>query len=464
MKNSKFLILAQFFLIIFVYHILKDLKDTVVITASDAGAEVIPFLKIWGMLPLALATSYFFARCYHYLGRKKTLYLFVTILLCSYALFAFCLYPLREQLFLSKLSSQLKIMLPIGCKGLIAMVCYWMYTLFYISAELWSLIVLTILFWGYVNETTSFNQAKNFYPLCMFVGNCAGILSGQTSRFLCHTLSQQISWQLTLQIMIGMVIACGIAIMFINQRLSQGEIKLKEAAAPFSFKECLSTVFQSQKLLWIAFIVVGYALASNLIEVVWKNSVKSLHPTPQAYNAYINQLTSLIGLLAVLMAFASRWIFLRFSWSQVALIAPVTLFVTSALFFALFHFPSAAHYFGTTPLYLMVTVGSCYYVTALTAKYTLFDMSKEMAFLSIKQEHRMKAKSVIDSLGSRLGKSGASCLIQGMLIFFGSITGNISLIGGVAVGMIGMSIWATKKLGSSIEHEENLIKASLEHY
>jgi AAA family ATP:ADP antiporter len=59
MQKKHLLILFQFFLIIFVYHTLKDLKDSLVITASDAGAEVIPFIKIWGMLPAAVAASYF---------------------------------------------------------------------------------------------------------------------------------------------------------------------------------------------------------------------------------------------------------------------------------------------------------------------------------------------------------------------------------------------------------------------
>ena len=247
MKN-RFLILIQFFLIIFVYHILKDLKDTVVITASDAGAEVIPFIKIWGMLPLALLTSYFFTRCLHYFGREKTLYIFIGILVSSYLFFAFCLYPHREQLFLSELSQRLTVILPEGCKGFIAMVSYWMYTLFYLSAELWSVVLLSILFWGYVNETTSLEEAKTFYPLCTLVGNCAGILSGQTSRFLCHTLAQELSWAQTLQIMIVIVTGCAFLIMGICRMLAGQEApiqRLQQKERPsFSFKECISAIFQ----------------------------------------------------------------------------------------------------------------------------------------------------------------------------------------------------------------------------
>src|ERR1700722_15993021 len=186
--KKRVLILCQFSLIIFVYHTLKDLKDSIVITASDAGAEVIPFIKIWAMLPLAIIASYFFSKLYNRFGREKTLYTLVTLLLSCYVFFAFFLYPFGKELYLNNLADHLKMILPIGAKGFIAMICYWHYTLFYLTAELWSLLILSVLFWGYVNETTSFLEAKQFYPLCMFVGNFAGILSGQISHFLCHDL------------------------------------------------------------------------------------------------------------------------------------------------------------------------------------------------------------------------------------------------------------------------------------
>lgn len=425
MKN-RLLILLQFFLIIFVYHLLKDLKDSLVITASDAGAEVIPFIKIWGMLPLALLVSYLFTKLYHRFGREKTLYIFLSSLLGAYLLFAFCLYPMRESLFLHELSHHLIIMLPAGSKGFVAMICYWIYTLFYLSAELWSILMLSILFWGYVNEVTSFEEAKSFYPICTLVGNCAGILSGQTSHYLSHTLVKTVSWQNTLQLMIVIVAFCGFAVMVITRLLAlqneSREPSLKKEKPKYSFKECISAIFQSRELLCIASIVVGYALTSNLIEVAWKDCVRAVYPTPQAYNAYINQLTSIVGLFSVVMALTARWLFQKLSWSTVALISPIALFITSSLFFSLFHLPEGpmeqfATQLGLSTAALIMTAGSCYYVVSLTAKYTLFDTCKEMAFLSIDSEKRMKAKAVIDSLGSRLGNRAPPASIRSYSCF-----------------------------------------------
>lgn len=458
------LILGQFFLIIFVYHILKDLKDTLVITSSDAGAQVIPFIKIWVILPFAILMSYLFAKLYQKLGREKTLYFFVVLLLSSYALFAFILYPFRQELYLDQLANFLKAVLPVGCKGLIAMVCFWIYTFFYLAAELWAMMILTILFWGYLNEITSAQQAKSFYPLCVFVGNCAGILSGQTSRFLCQSLIDILSWQETLQLMVFIVIICGVGIMGINRLLSSGSVQSilqpKKSTPSLTFKESFLCILQSRPLFCIATLVVGFGLTSNLIEVVWKETIKSIYPLPQAYNAYVNQLTSIIGILAVCMSLLARWIFQVFDWSKVALLTPVTLFITSFIFFFFMQLPEEyvtpfALLLNMDVLYLIMTLGSVYYVLALTAKYTIFDMCKEMAFLSIDANERMRAKSVIDSVGSRLGKSGSSCLYQALLITFGSTAGHIPIVGIAAVLVIGISIFATKKLGAHVSKQGN---------
>lgn len=460
------LILGQFFLIIFVYHILKDLKDTLVITSTNSGAEVIPFIKIWVILPFAVLASYFFSKLYQKLGRERTLYFFVIMLLCAYTLFAFCLYPLRDKLYLNRLADFFTTILPVGCKGFSAMICFWIYTFFYLAAELWAMMILSILFWGYLNEITPVEQAKSFYPLCVFTGNCAGILSGQTSRYLCQTLTDYLSWQETMQWMMLIVIACGIGIMAINRYLSlfydSSAQTLKPKKTALSFKESVLCILQSRPLFCIALLVIGFGFTSNLVEVVWKESIKHVYPLPHIYNAYVNQLTSITGFLAAIVSLLSRWIFKVFSWSRIALITPITLFITSFIFFFSFQLPEEyltpiSSFLNMSPLYLVMTLGSLYYVLALTAKYTIFDMCKEMAFLSIETEKRMRAKSVIDSIGSRLGKSGSSCLYQVLLITFGSTAGHIPIVGVTAVIVIGISIIATNTLGRHLLKQENYV-------
>lgn len=441
MLKKHALMFVQFFLIIFVYHLLKDLKDTVVITGAHAGAEVIPFIKIWAILPCTVGLSYAFSKVYQRWGREKTLYLFVSCLLLAYLTFAFLLYPYSETLHLTTLSEYLTMTLPQGCRGFIAMVGFWHYTLFYLSAEFWSLIILTILFWGFINARTSFKDASGIYPLFTLVGNIAGIVAGQSSYGICHHMTQFLTWGQMVQIIVMIVCICGIGIMVINRVLTlkfpveREEIKSKS----FSFIDNLKSVLQSLPLLCVAILVIGFGLTSNLVEVLWKDALRHLHPLPQDYNAYINYLSSLIGTLSVIMAFFSQFLFKRFSWVTMALATPIALLVTISIFFV-------AQVSTNSSLEIVVALGSIYYVTALVAKYTLFDTTKEMAYIAISPDDSMKAKSIIDSIGSRLGKSGASCLYQFLLIVFGSATGYIGVIGVLSLVVVGGSILAVFKL------------------
>lgn len=459
LSKRQILVLLQFFLIVFIYHTLKDLKDALVITASSAGAEVIPFIKIWGMLPLAILTSYLFAKLYNRHGREKSLYVVVTTLLFSYLLFAFVLHPNSDFFALTGVGAGLKATLPLGCKGFVAMISNWHYTFFYMSAELWSIFVMSIFFWGFVNSTTTVVEASKFYPLCMFVGNFAGILSGQFSHYLSQHLAPMISWETTLQLIVVLVSIGGGAIMWINRSLASGiviPLSKKASKNAYTFKDNIATVLRSPQLLSLTLLVVGFGITTNLIEVVWKENIKKLYPLAQDYNAFINQLTSLIGVLAVMMALCSRWLFQNLSWTNVALIVPCTFFATSLFFFGSLLLPkelveNLSSSMGVSTLYLVVLFGSIHYVLAMTAKYTLFDATKEIAFLSIEFDERIRAKSVIDSIGSRLGKSGSSSLYQFLLIAFGSTAGHISVIALFSMAMICVTIFATKKLGEHLE-------------
>ena len=159
------------------------------------------------------------------------------------------------------------------------------------------------------------------------------------------------------------------------------------------------------------------------------------------------------------MALVSRWLWRTYSWSTIALISPIALFASSSLFFAAMHVPEdflkpIAASFSVTSLYVIMSLGSLYYILGTTAKYTIFDMCKEIAFLSIEKEERMRAKSVIDCVGSRLGKSGASCLYQFLLVIFGSTAGQISIIGTVCIAMIGSVIFAVHRLGEHASPSE----------
>ena len=103
-------------------------------------------------------------------------------------------------------------------------------------------------------------------------------------------------------------------------------------------------------------------------------------------------------------------LFQRFGWGVAALITPVTLLLTGAVFFSLNLFPAffapITAKIGTTPLMLAVMVGAAQNILSKGAKYSLFDPCKEMAYIPLDQESKTKGKAAVDVIGNPLGKSG----------------------------------------------------------
>lgn len=58
------------------------------------------------------------------------------------------------------------------------MVRNWLFTLFYCVSELWGDVMLSLLFWGLANETTSIEDAPLLYPLFGIGANVAQTVAG----------------------------------------------------------------------------------------------------------------------------------------------------------------------------------------------------------------------------------------------------------------------------------------------
>ncbi len=67
--------------------------------------------------------------------------------------------------------------------GPIAIIRNWTYCLFYVMAELWGSVVVSVLFWGFANQITTVEEASQFYPLFGLGANVALIFSGQAVKY-----------------------------------------------------------------------------------------------------------------------------------------------------------------------------------------------------------------------------------------------------------------------------------------
>lgn len=470
-EHRRFLpMLFTFFLICFNYNILRATKDSLVVTARASGAEAIPFIKVWAILPAALLMTWLFSRMCNKYSREKVFYIMMGIFLGFFAIFAFFIYPFREMLHPHQLADQLQEILPIGCKGLIAMFRNWTYTAFYIMSEMWSTIVMTVLFWGFANEVTSVKDAKRFYGLLGISANFSGVVSGQVSTWMSKlSFNSWIpygtdSWDQALLFLNIIVILAGITSIYLFRWLHREGYgysveqntpfsKSTDGSSKMSLRKNFSYLAKSPYLICIAVIVVTYNVCINLVEVVWKDQVKELYPNPAQFNAYMGQVHTATGALATLISiFVSSNVLRRFSWTASAMISPVVVLITGVGFFSFLLLKNntigtIAAVLGSSPLAFGVFFGSLQNCFARASKYTLFDSTKELAFVPLSRESRLKGKAAIDGVGSRLGKSGGSLTHQGLLMMLGTVSSSIPYVASILLVSITAWIWAVKSLG-----------------
>jgi AAA family ATP:ADP antiporter len=468
-----------FFFICFNYNVLRSAKDSLVITAPSAGAEIIPFLKVWVILPMALVMTLLFTRLANRFSLEKVFYIMMTLFLAVFVLFTAVLYPLRDLLHPHELSDRLELLLPVGCKGLVAVMRNWTYTLFYVTAELWQTTIMTVLFWGFANELLNVNMAKRFYVLILIGGNISAIFAGIVSRLFSDwgmrwaTLSDSDPWQcslilITVLILLSGGIVAGIFRWLHRNTLSQKEFAyMQEEKKPehkMSLRENFKHLARSKYLLCIAIIVITYNICINLTEVTWKDQLLHLCPTTNEFNAYMGKVTMWVGIVAMLIAVISSTLIQRLNWTINAMIPPVILLVTGVGFFTFLVFKNApiglaiAAFFGSTPHVLGVLFGSVQQCFSRASKYTIFDATKELAFIPLSKESKLKGKAAIDGVGSRLGKSGSALAYQALLMFFGTVASTVPYVGIILLLVIVAWIVAVYTLGkqfnSLVEHHE----------
>ncbi len=453
------------FFIGFNYNILRAIKDTLLVTAEFSGAEVLPFIKVWGMVPAALFITLIYNRLNNRLARDRVFYAMIGLFLAFFAVFTFILYPLRDYLHPHESANFLQSMLPQGFKGLIAIFRYWTYSSFYIMSDLWSSAILSMLFWGFANEITPISDAKRFYSLIAIGLNIAAIASGTVSYWFSHgkfapeMATEEEAWGHSLLLLTWAVLLSGLIILslyrYLSKQLSHSELVEKKEKAPrvhMTIRENFAFLMRSKYLLSLAGVVLAYNLIINLVEVIWKDQVKQLFPNPTDFNSYMSQVTTATGIISLFASlFISGQMIRKFGWTRTALMTPLVLLVSSIAFFFFFFgrnsYLAAITLLGTSPLAIIVFLGSLQNVFCRSAKFTVFDATKEMAFIPLPAEARLKGKTVIDGVGSRIGKSGGSLIHQVLLLLFSTISASAPIVAGIIFAVIILWLFSVKTLG-----------------
>lgn len=116
-------------------------------------------------------------------------------------------------------------------------------------------------------------------------------------------------------------------------------------------------------------------------------------PSPNEYSSFMGDFSTATGIATFIMMLLSQWIFDKYGWGVAATITPTVLLLTGVGFFSLILFggplaPSLAQ-LGMTPLLAAVYVGAMQNIFSKSAKYSLFDPCKEMAYIPLDEETKV---------------------------------------------------------------------------
>jgi len=411
-----FLLGALKFFIIIVLTITRDTKDTLVVT--QCGAEAISFLKIYGVLPAAVLVTALYGKASSVLPREL---LFNVTCIPFFLFFLAYDFILRPNLGVLERTITFE-----GNNEVIGKILsHWTSALFFVVAEIYSSVSIGILFWKTANDFVSPKEAQRFYPLFAYTSGFAPILAGQyISKFASQASSLDDSMR-RLTFAIG---ASAILILGLNRAIcatynvvekSNDSKKVKKQKPKMKMSESIAFLASSKYLRCLATMVVSYGLMYNLTEVSWKSLLKKKHPDALSYQRFMGNFSSIVGASTFIVIFAGTNVLKHLGWRMSALATPIVMVLFSLPFFTnllLFNLDKSEKLLDWG-----VSIGTILILLSRSFKYGMFDATTQMAYIPLDDESKVKGKAAIDVLGSRLGKSGASFLQQGLILMFGNV-------------------------------------------
>ncbi|KAH7866619.1 hypothetical protein Vadar_022767 [Vaccinium darrowii] len=115
----------MFFCILFNYTILRDTKGVLVVTAKESSAEIIPFLKTWVNLPMAIEFMILYTKLANVLSKQALFYTVIVPFIAFFGAFGFVLYPLSEYFHPTALADKLLATLGLRFLGPLAIIRIW---------------------------------------------------------------------------------------------------------------------------------------------------------------------------------------------------------------------------------------------------------------------------------------------------------------------------------------------------
>lgn len=480
------------FAVLFNYTIVRNLKDTLVINAPGSGKDVLAFLKFVFVLPSSILFVILYAKLNNVLNARQVYYACLFPFLVFFLLYGFVIYPNHELL---HMSPEWIDHMQHSHKSLVAFwpaIGNWSFSLFYVFSELWGNIGAAILFWQFANQITRPSEAKRFYPLFGFWSNlalvCAGTLTLYAEDFRKFAGGEE-GFSFQVRIYSCLVVAFCILIALVYRWMQKNILtnpkyyddaevgkKPKKKKAKLSVAESFRYIFHSKYVGYLAILVLAYGVTINILEVTWKGQVKEWcdatyghlgkELVKDAYNRFMGWIFIYLGVSTMIFIAFSKSMVRKLGWRFSAALTPVVMLVSGFVFFVFVifedHLTWISGSIGVTPLFVTVIVGSIQNVISKGVKYAIFDPTREMAYIPLDEELKVKGKAAVDVVGGRLGKSGGGAVQTALSLILGK-GGNMApyLFGLLIVLCV---VWLSAVRGLASLYSKKLDEYEKEHH
>lgn len=425
-------------LVAFNFWITHNSKDIIVLTAKGSGAEVINFLK-FGVFIFSVAFVLFFTWISNIFTQRSIFYGIITFFMVSFLFFGYYVYPNHHLLHMDIADVEaLQASYPYF-KWFFPMFGYWGFTLIYIFSEMWGAIVLTYLFWQFANQITSIEQSKRFYMIFSVFNGFGTIVAGyfmlKFSKPTGIDASSSIhEYESTLQGMYDVFGIVCIAVMIVYYWINKTEVTDAQRYHPrskrpdkdhkiqLSFWQSIKYIASSKYIGYIAIMAIGYNVTLNFTEVTWKKQLELFHDKDAfRIQEFIGNMTIFMGVMMLILGFIGSNVVRRFTWRASALVTPKTILVLGGVFFGftlLNQFAPDSYLealIGFSPIIVAVNLGQILLLMTKSSKISFFNVTREMAYIPLDAELKVKGKAAVDVMSGRLGKLGGAA-IQAILL------------------------------------------------
>lgn len=301
----------------------------------------------------------------------------------------------------------------------------------YLFSEIWGTIILSYIFWLFINNYSDIKYAKSDYALIPSLANFGTIASGFFINYsksidnaiICFVVNVFVTLIFYSFVLVPVFNAVELDNLENKEKININDSKQKNVNKiidgnilnRFYINVCnfFTSIIDEFNFIWNNTVVfnqiinvVSYGIIINLIEILWKSTATKYGGSVSGFMAIQGLNSVSVGIASMLLAFSSR-IMLKHKWFHVAIVSPFLVGITGSLFLISYFFGNSL--FLDQALRFMVYFGLINNVCSKVSKYSFFDPAKECCYLALDSDTRKRAKS-IDAMGGRIGKSGGSLI------------------------------------------------------